>query len=86
MEYYRWRNDNSQIVFEYENKIAKRIEITYNNEKLVLNILDVLGASNAVVYNVETATRMPTKLCLHMGVYVCAHTHTHTYSPRERDH
>lgn len=65
MEYYRWRNDNGQsIVFEYENNIAKRIELTYNNEKLVLNILDVLGASNAVVYNVETATRMPTKLCL----------------------
>ena len=66
MEYYRWRNNNGQsIVFEYENNIAKRIELTNNNnEKLVLNILDVLGASNAVVYNVETATRMPTKLCL----------------------
>lgn len=64
MEHYRWRSDNDQIVFEYENNIAKRIELTYNNERLVLNVLDVLGASNAVVYNVETATRMPTKLCL----------------------
>ena len=23
------------------------------------------------------SVKMPTKLCLHMGVYVCAHTHTH---------